>query len=109
MMNILCMRALTLIAPAAAWLPVSMPLRVHGPSPVEVAAMHAAFDPSLGSLRAGRTDAPALFATSERTELAFSQHHSPSLAALRAGFEPTDNEWKWLAIGAGVVLLIFLL
>jgi hypothetical protein len=109
MMNLLCLRALTLIAPAAAWLPVSMPARAQGPSPVEVAAMHARFDPSLGSLRAGSTDSPAPFATSERAALAQSQQHSASLAALRAGFEPTDNEWKWLAIGAGVVLLIFLL
>jgi hypothetical protein len=109
MLTILCTRALTFIAPVAALLPVAMPLHTQGPSPVEVAAMHARFDPSLGSLRAGRVDAPARFGAHERAELAATRQHSASLAALRAGFEPSDNEWKWLAIGAGIVVLIIIL
>jgi hypothetical protein len=109
MLTTLCTSALTLLAPAVALFPTAMPIRAHGPSPVEVAAIHARFDPSLGSLRAGRIHAPAVLEAQERTQLAASQQNHPSLSALRAGFEPTDNEWKWLAIGAGVVLLIILI
>jgi hypothetical protein len=78
-------------------------------SPASVTALHASFDPSLGSLRAGRVEAPAAFGTLERSELAAAQDRSRSLAALRAGFEPTNDEWKWLAIGGGIILLIVLL
>ena len=109
MLTFLCTRALTLVAPAAALLPVAMPPRAQSPSPVEVVAVHARFDPSLGSLRAGRVDAPARLDGCERAALVAAQHHGTSLAALRAGFEPSNDEWKWLAIGAGVVLLIVLL
>jgi len=92
-----CNLMLTLAAPGAALPPAS------------ALALHASFDPSLGSLRAGRVDAPAAFAAHERSELAAAQARSQVLDALRAGFEPSDNEWKWLAIGAGVVLLIILI
>ena len=95
------------IAPAAALLPATMPMQALSQS--QAAALHASFDPSLGSLRAGRVDAPAAFGAHESSVLASAQTSSPALAALRAGFEPSDNEWKWLAIGAAVVLLIVLL
>ena len=72
-------------------------------------ALHAPFDPSLGALRAGRVEAPAVLGAQERSELAAAQERSRPIAALRAGFDPTNDEWKWLAIGAGVVLLIVLL
>jgi hypothetical protein len=101
--------AITFIAPALALLPAAMPLHSKGISRSEAAALHASVDPSLGSLRAGRVDAPASFTAQERADLAVAQHRSNSLAALRAGDGPSDNEWKWLAIGAGVVLLIVLL
>lgn len=78
-------------------------------SPASVVALHASFDPSLGSLRAGRVEAPAAIGTHERSELLAAQSRSQPLAALRAGFEPTENEWKWLAIGGGIVLLIVLI
>ena len=100
---------LSLVAPAAALLPAALPIRGQALSQTDVAALHASFDPSLGSLRAGRVDAPAALGTHERCEFAAAQDRSHSLAALRAGFEPTDNEWKWLAIGGGIVLLIVLI
>jgi len=78
-------------------------------SPAAVVALHASFDPSLGALRAGRVKGPAALAAHERSELAAAQDRSRSLAALRAGFEPTNDEWKWLAIGGGIILLIVLL
>jgi hypothetical protein len=78
-------------------------------SPASVAALHASFDPSLGSLRAGRVEAPAALGAQERSDLAAAQERSSPLAALRAGFEPTNDEWKWLAIGGGIILLIVLL
>jgi hypothetical protein len=109
MLNVLCTLALTYIAPAAVLLPAATPLRTQGPSPVEAAAIHARFDPSLGSLRAGRVEAPVQLGGSERTALVAAQQHGTSLAALRAGFEPSNDEWKWLAIGAGIVVLIVLL
>jgi len=92
-----CNLLLTIAAPGAAL------------SSASAVALHASFDPSLGSLRAGRVEAPAALATHERSELAAAQERSRSLAALRAGFEPTNDEWKWLAIGGGIVLLIFLI
>jgi hypothetical protein len=78
-------------------------------SPASIATLHASFDPSLGALRAGRVEAPASFSAQERSELAAAQQRSPTLDALRAGFEPTDNEWKWFAIGGAIILLIILL
>ena len=101
--------ALTFIAPAVALVPAVMPARTQALSPIETAALQASFDPSLGALRAGRVDAPASFGAHERTQLGAAQQHSVSLAALRGGFEPSNNEWTWLAIGAGIVLLIVLL
>jgi hypothetical protein len=88
---------LTLLAPAAAL------------SPADTATLHASFDPSLGALRAGRVEAPVAFGMHERSELAAAQDRSRSLAALRGGFEPSNDEWKWLAIGAGVVLVLVLI
>ena len=78
-------------------------------SPVDATALHASFDPSLGSLRAGRTEAPAALAAHERSVLAAAETRSPALAALRAGYEPTSDQWRWLAIGGLVVLLIVLI
>ncbi len=101
--------ALTFIAPAAALLPIVMPPRATALSPVEIVALQSQFDPSLGSLRAGRVDAPASFGAHERAELSAAQQHSTSLAAMRAGAAPSDHEWTWLLIGAAIVLLIVLL
>ena len=111
MTTLLCARALalTLLAPAATLLPSTSSPQSRAFSPVEVSELQARVDPSLGSLRAGRVDAPAPFAADERAELRAAQQDNASLVALRAGSEPTDHEWKWLAIGAGIVLLIVLL
>lgn len=108
---ILCTRILTLalIAPTASVLPVVVPPQTQGPSPVEAAALHARFDPSLGSLRAGRIDESAPLGALERAELLAAQERSTSLDAMRASGEPSNNEWKWLAIGAAIVLLIILI
>jgi len=100
--------ALALIAPATALLPIGTPPRTLGLSPAERAELHVHVAPSLGSLRAGRVDAPRSFDARERAELRAAQERSSSLAAMRGG-APTDSEWGWIAIGAGVVLLIVLL
>jgi hypothetical protein len=89
--------------------PVEMSSPARGPSSVEIVALHARFDPSLESLRAGSIDTPARFSAIERSELASAQERNASLDAMRGGGEPSNNEWKWLAIGAGIVLLIVLL
>lgn len=99
--------ALALVAPAVSLLPSAS--HAHALSRTQAKALHASFDPSLGTLRAGRVDAPHALGASTRAGLASAQQASQPLAALRAGFEMSDNEWKWLAIGAGVVLLIILL
>ncbi len=96
--------SLALLAPLPALLPLAQPL-----TSLDRVALHASADPSLGALRAGRADAPAAVAASERSALARAERSSPSLGALRAGFEPTNNEWTWLAIGAGIVLLAVIL
>jgi len=100
---------LTFIAPAVALLPVAMPPRAQALSPAESVTLQAHFDPSLGSLRAGRVVAPVPFSAHERAELAAAQQQDTSLAALRGGSEPTKQQWTWIAIGLGVVLLIVLL
>ena len=111
MMTVPCtsVLALALLAPATPLLPVGVPPQAQGPSPVEIAALHARFDPSLDSLRAGAVTTPASLDPHERAELTAAQENGGSLDALRAGDGPSDNQWKWLAIGAGIVLLIVLL
>jgi hypothetical protein len=101
--------ALTFVAPAAALLPTLLPPTAEGLSSLDAIALHARYDPELGSLRAGSVDAPAPFGALERSELATAQQESSSLDALRAGSAPSDHEWKWLAVGAAIVLLIVLL
>lgn len=98
-----------LLCPIASNLLLALLAPVSTLSPTESAALHASFDPSLGALRAGRVEAPAAFGIRERSELAAAQDRSRSLAALRGGFEPSNDEWKWLAIGAGVVLVLVLI
>ena len=101
--------ALTLLAPAATTMPAVTTAPAQGSRATEVAALRAAFDPSLDSMRAGSTVAPIPFGAHERAELTAAQQRAPALDALRAGEEPTKNEWKWLAIGAAVILLIILI
>jgi hypothetical protein len=107
----LSMRLLTLtvIAPSLALSPVMTSAPAQGLSPVAATALHARVEPSLRSLRAGRVGVPAPFGAHERAELrAAEQRSSATLGEMRAG-EMTNNEWTWLAIGAGIVLLIVLL
>jgi len=77
--------------------------------PEESAALHARFDPSLAGLRAGRVSGPTELTAHEHAALAAAQHHSPALAAMRGGFELSDNEFKWLVIGGVVVLILVLI
>ena len=98
-----------MILPTTHLLALSLFAPATTPPPTEVAALHARFDPSLDSFRAGSAVAPASFGAHERAELTAAQERSPSLDALRAGDEPSNNEWKWIAIGAVIVLLIVLI
>jgi len=111
MMILPCTRilALTLIAPATALLPGGIPPRAGSLAPAESAALHARFDPSLAGLRAGRVSGPTELTAHEHAALAAAQHHSPALAAMRGGFELSDNEFKWLVIGGVVVLILVLI
>jgi hypothetical protein len=110
-MSLPCTRtlALTLVAPGAALLPAVIPARASLFAPAESAALHARFDPSLAGLRAGRAAPPTELAAHERAALAAAQRHSPALAEMRGGFEISDDEFKWLAIGAGIVLILVLI
>jgi hypothetical protein len=94
-----------LAAPAVALIPA----QGASLSPTQSVALHASFDPSLGSMRAGRAAAAHGLDAGTRAGLHRAQAQAGSLASMRAGFEMSDNEWKWLAIGAGVVVLIVLL
>jgi len=112
MMTTLATRVLglALVTPSAALLPAVLPSqRAPALEPAERAALHARFDPTLGSLRAGIVDVRASFGPYERAELTAAQARDTSLAALRAGSEPTSEQWTWIAIGAAIVLLIILL
>ncbi len=75
----------------------------------EVAALRAGARTELGLLRAGQREAPHACEAGLRASLRAAASAHPELAALRAGAGPTNNEWTWLAIGAGIVLLIVLL
>ena len=99
----------TLVAPLAAALPLAAPPHVRLPQSFERAAMQARFDPSLDGLRAGTVVAPAAFDARARAELEVAERNSSSLLDMRAGFAPSNSEWTWIAIGAGVVLLLVLL
>jgi hypothetical protein len=101
--------ALTLIAPSIALLPALSPTHVRSISPVESAALQASFDPQLGSLRAGRADAPAPFSSNERASLRAAQNDSDALSAMRGGGGPTREEWTWIAVGTGVLILVLIL
>jgi hypothetical protein len=111
MLTAVCTNALVLalLAPFAAQAPSAVSPRTQGLSPADVAALHAAFDPGLESQRAGRVQAPAALDAAERAELGAAQQASPALEAMRGGFAPTDQQWTWIAIGAGIVLLIVLI
>lgn len=111
MQNFLDPRALafSLLAPLVAVAPAMLPARTTVLAPAAIVALQAHADPSLGALRAGGVNAPAAFDAQERLVLEAAQARSHALAALRAGAEPTNNEWKWLAIGAGIVLLVILI
>lgn len=62
----------------------------------------------LSDMRAGAARVVAPLADSMRAELLGA--HDSSLADMRAGSSPTDEEWTWIGIGAvAVVLLIVLL
>ncbi len=106
----LCTRvlALSILAPAATLLPSTLSQRAGALDPTSVAALHASFDPTLETLRAGRADAGAPLTASARVELASASRRDVALADAR-GAGPTNNEWTWLAIGAGIVVLIVLL
>ncbi len=111
MLNLVCTRvlALSLIAPAAGLLPSSTHAAPIAMASAEAAALHARFDPSLGSMRAGRVDTSPALSVGERARLEAASQQAPSLAALRAGDGPTEQQWTWIAVGAVVVLLIILI
>lgn len=103
---------LSLLLPATAPLAVTTTSGAHGLTPGEAAALLLRVEQgptTLEALRAGGASAPESLRAGERSALAVAESQSASLAALRGGFEPSNNEWKWLAIGAGVVLLIILI
>ena len=78
-------------------------------SPIEIAAFRARIDPNLGSLRAGRVVAPAPITVQERAAFAAAQRQHADLGAVRAGSGLSNDQLKWVAIGAGIVLLIILI
>ncbi|TAJ17421.1 MAG: hypothetical protein EPO68_09555 [Planctomycetota bacterium] len=104
MKRLLCLTLLSciLVAPALANLPAETSAFATSPAP-------SAYE-ELGALRAGRIAAPAELAASDRAQLRAASERAPELGALRAGVDgPTDNQWKWIGIGAAVVLLIIIL
>lgn len=117
MTTLLCSTALTLslLLPTTALHPAASSVRAHGLTPGEAFALQASLERSpatratLEALRAGRAGAPESLRANDRAALAAAERQSTQLAALRGGSEPSDNEWKWLAIGAGIVLLIVLI
>lgn len=111
MMTAVCTNALALLVlgPIAAWSPSAGPSRTQGLSPADAAALQAAFDPSLESLRAGRMETAAPLGALELAQLSSAQQNSAALEDMRGGFAPTEQQWTWIAIGAAVVLLIVLI
>jgi drug/metabolite transporter (DMT)-like permease len=99
---------LSLLLPATA----PQPFGTYSLTPSERAALIACVErapASLAGLRAGGANAPEALRSTERAALAVAESQSAALAALRGGSEPSNNEWKWLAIGAGIVLLVILI
>ncbi|MCC6407553.1 MAG: hypothetical protein IT453_10315 [Planctomycetes bacterium] len=106
-----CTRALaiTFITPAGVLLAAAPSTNAPHSSPAAGAASHTRAYPSELATRTAPVAMPSPFSATERAELAAAQSQAPALADMRAGFEPTRNEWTWLAIGAGIILLIVLL
>jgi hypothetical protein len=107
---ILNLPALTILslAPATTVLTAAAVNGAKPLTPIEAAALSGG-GADLGSMRAGGADSPTLLGASERDELRAAATQASFLGDLRAGAMPTDHEWTWLLIGAGVVLLIILL
>lgn len=103
---LLCSLCLALPVTAATSFPLPSPAPLDSKM---VAAMLAKADPQLELLRAGQTIAPRAIDAGARAELLAANASATDLLDLRAGFAPSNNEWTWLAIGAGIVLLIVLL
>jgi len=99
----------SLLAPLAVALPRATPPQPGAFDAAEVAQLAPHVDTALGALRAGSSLPSAPLAELERDALACADQRNADLYALRAGLELSNNEWKWLAIGAGIVLLIVLL
>jgi hypothetical protein len=100
----------TLLAPIAANLPVGPGAPATSQLPVRADELDVRGAAALGALRAGRVAAPAQIGAEERAELRAASSTAPTLGAMRAGMDgPTNNQWKWIGIGAAVVLVIVLL
>ena len=97
--------ALALLAQSAGARPLSTPARGNSLQPAEVAELRAGFDQNLGQLRAGRIDAPAALASSERAALCEAQLRATDLHELRAG-NMSDHEWTMIGLGAAIVLIL---
>jgi hypothetical protein len=105
-MNPWCTRALalSLVAPAVGISSATLATRPLAPN--EIVAFETHSDPSLGSLRAGRVDAPTPLGAAERPHLAAAQAESAALGALRGGM--SDDQLTWLLLGGAIVLLLIL-
>lgn len=98
-----------LIAPLIALTPAWNANQARPLSPQDAAALQALSVPDLGSLRAGRVEAPASFSAAERAELEAAQQSSPALADLRAGRGINNDALPWVILGAALVVLILVL
>lgn len=97
--------SIPLLAPAA---PIVLTGFVRTTAPFDTQALRAHCDPSLASLRAGRSEAPALLAPTERVALQQAQLAGPDLADLRAA-GLSNQEWTWVAVAALVVIVLLLI
>jgi hypothetical protein len=57
----------------------------------------------------GSVSPSVAFNDEERAQLRAAQQQAPDLAALRAGSGPTDEDWKWIAIGALAVVVLIII
>ncbi|MBK7878261.1 MAG: hypothetical protein IPJ77_21610 [Planctomycetes bacterium] len=117
MTTLLCTTTLTLSLLLPSTTPATTPAitDARGFTTAERAVLQARCEPEIASvdrlaaMRAGSASTPRALDASERTALTAAERSSDTLVALRGGSEPSNNEWRWLAIGAGIVLLIVLL
>lgn len=94
--------AFSLLLPVAPHTPTTSAPRPYTPTALDPRA------DCFGDANETACSSPSVVTAELHDELRLAEQSAPDLGSLRAG-RISDNDWQWLAVGAGIVLLIVLL